>query len=81
MPIPLAIIVVFLLYVSFVFTGRLYVIAILFLYHAYAHLSKQAKRMGKWQIDTAMLPIYLMAIAFLTFILLFFPWFPHNFSI
>lgn len=80
MPIPLVIIAIFLLYVSFIFTGRLYVIAILFLYHAYAHLSEQAKSIGKWQIDTAMLPIYLMAIAFLAFVLLCFPFFPHNFS-
>lgn len=80
MSIPLAIIVLLLLYVSFIFTGRLYVIAILFIYHAYTHLSQQAKSMGEWQIDTAMLPVYLMAITLLTFILLFFPFFPHNFS-
>lgn len=80
MPIPLAIIVLLLLFVSFFFTGRLYVFVLLFVYHAYAHLSKQIKSPGKWQIDTAMLPVYLMAIAFLAFVLLFFPFFPHNFS-
>lgn len=81
MPLPTAIaavifILVFLIYVG----GRLYLIAIALLVYAYKHLSTQYKIIGKWKIDTKILIVYLIVITFFIFIILFFPFFPINFS-